>query len=163
MEVNKHMLETYMSLDREDIAAFDTPTLHDALQSLAGKCLELQAEIDRLRAYKADVEETARVAAEEDCDGERHCTCVPLLRLTVKEQHAEIDRLRKCCDEIEADREYNFRLVSERDAEIEQLRGLINDSAFHVSPCSVCGEDVLCVPEGGAMCRTCAARMADGQ
>lgn len=57
-------------------------------------CKRAKAEIDRLRAYKFDVEEAARVAAEEDCGGERHCTCVPLLRSTVKKQQAEIERLR---------------------------------------------------------------------
>ena len=62
---------------------YNTPTVRDA-----------KAEIARLRAYKSDVEEAARVAAEEDCGGERHCTCVPLLRWQCKEQQAEIERRR---------------------------------------------------------------------
>ena len=31
------------------------------------------------------------------------------------------------------------------------------------APCSLCGEDVRTVPEGGALCETCAAQMAEEQ
>jgi hypothetical protein len=48
---------------------------------------EQQAEIERLREELADWREAAETAAGETCGDEKHCTCVPLLRM-------EIERLR---------------------------------------------------------------------
>ncbi len=44
-----------------------------------------QAEIKQLQAWKDDIEDSMKSAADETCDaGERHCTCVPLLRVEIK-------------------------------------------------------------------------------
>ena len=48
---------------------------------------ELQAEVERLREWKADILEATRVVMEEDCDGENHCMCVPLLKSAVTAWH----------------------------------------------------------------------------
>ena len=55
-------------------------------------------EIKRLQAWKADVEDSMKIAAGETCDmSERHCTCVPLLRVEIKRLQKENSEL---CAEI---------------------------------------------------------------
>lgn len=51
---------------------------------------ELEAEVKRLQDWKADVEDSTRMAMDEECIlNERHCTCVPLLRDEVKRLRGE--------------------------------------------------------------------------
>ena len=45
------------------------------------------------------------------------------------------------------------RIVAELD-----LHRAIERSGFAVSPCRVCGELVVCIPDGLAMCRHCAEK-----
>ncbi len=46
-------------------------------------------EIRGLRAWKIDMEESMKTAADDSCDmNERHCTCVPLLRAEIKRLQA---------------------------------------------------------------------------
>lgn len=59
------------------------------------KIAELSAELE-------DWREAARRAAEESCHGERHCTCVPLLRGTIAQQAAQIAALREALREVHA-------------------------------------------------------------
>lgn len=53
-------------------------------------CGELRAELEKMQAELADWKEAARIAAEEPCEDERHCTCVPLLRTTVTQRDAQL-------------------------------------------------------------------------
>ncbi len=42
--------------------------------------------------------------------------------------------------------------------EIDRLRACIERSGLDVSPCMICGEPVVCVPDGVPMCEECAAK-----
>jgi len=49
-----------------------------------GQLKGLEAENDRLKRWKKDVEDSTRAAMDESCDDiEDHCTCVPLLRAEI--------------------------------------------------------------------------------
>lgn len=50
----------------------------------------LERERDELREYKADIENATLGALDETCGNERHCACVPLLRVEVKRLLAEL-------------------------------------------------------------------------
>jgi hypothetical protein len=71
-------------------------------------CVEMQApiscrqaialieEVERLKSWKDEVNEAARATMEEACfEDEKHCTCVPLLKMKCKGLKAEVERLRK--------------------------------------------------------------------
>lgn len=40
--------------------------------------------------------------------------------------------------------------------ELESLRGMIERSGFDISDCGVCGDPVVCIPDGMPMCEACA-------
>lgn len=47
------------------------------------------------------------------------------------------------------------KLLADRDRKIKQLQSAIDRSGFDVSPCTVCGYPVVCLPDGLPMCETC--------
>lgn len=54
----------------------------------------LKARVEELEAYKADIENACKMAMDEKCSlDQKHCTCVPLLRLKVRELDAHIEKL----------------------------------------------------------------------
>ena len=76
--------------------------------------IDMQAEVERLREWKADVMESTRIVMEEDCSGELHCTCVPLLRAEVERYkrywtspQKVFDKNKKLQAEVEAWQEYS--------------------------------------------------------
>lgn len=74
----------FLELSEEEIIELIRPALDAATA-------ELRAEVERLRDYKADVENATKLAMSEECTAdEQHCTCVPLLR-------AEVKRLQALC------------------------------------------------------------------
>lgn len=44
-----------------------------------------------------------------------------------------------------------------------EIENALHRSNFDIAPCSVCGEPVVCLPEGGALCNECADTMEDDQ
>lgn len=51
--------------------------------------------------------------------------------------------------------------IDELEKEIERLKALIEAAALIISPCLKCGAQVLCWPDGLALCRKCAAAGVD--
>jgi hypothetical protein len=45
-----------------------------------------------------------------------------------------------------------------RGEDIKKLQKMIDRSGFDVSPCQICNEDVVCIPDGLPMCESCAQK-----
>ena len=63
----------------------------------------------------------------------------------------EIDKLSDIIDELR----------DEKASMQTEFHQMIERGGLDISPCMNCGESVVCVPEGLALCRTCAAKGGD--
>lgn len=55
------------------------------------------------------------------------------------------------------------RTSERRGRERDALRAAIDRSGFDLSPCGVCGEPVVCIPDGLPMCEPCARKESNEQ
>ena len=55
------------------------------------------------------------------------------------------------------------RVLRTMSTKIGDINRAIDRGGFDLSPCSLCGEDVVCLPEGGSLCKYCAAKLAEEQ
>ena len=49
-----------------------------------------------------------------------------------------------------------LRRAQAAEAEVERLRDAITAGGFDLSPCRMCGRTIVCVPDGLALCESCA-------
>lgn len=89
-EPERYMVSVEDALHDLDLADAGIAELQIRAQVAERACGELRAELEKMQAELADWKEAARIAAEEPCEDERHCTCVPLLRTTIAQQTAFI-------------------------------------------------------------------------
>ena len=69
----------------------------------------------------------------------------------IKRDAEEIEKLNSIIDEL-------------RDEKANMQTGfyqMVERGGFDISPCRNCGESLVCIPEGLALCRTCAAKGGD--
>ena len=55
------------------------------------------------------------------------------------------------------------RIARLADEQVNDLYRLVRKSGLDVSVCSLCGDVIICLPEGGGLCVTCANEMAKSQ
>ena len=67
---------------------------------------------------------------------------------SIKQDAEEIDKLSDIIDELR-DEKANMQT---------KFHQMIERGGFDLSPCIDCGESVVCVPEGLALCKTCAEK-----
>lgn len=94
----------------------ESATLETYNSYACGYLQEAADEIERMRDKMQQYDDAAAISASEECtNGEKHCTCVPLLRVTVANQKAEIERLQKF--------EEQFRALAKRVEQFEDGEG----------------------------------------
>lgn len=68
----------------------------------------------------------------------------------------------RTADALGKEFERNKKLVAELEAKQAEydkmLNDLLDDSGMDLSPCRTCGETVICIPDGLALCKACAEK-----
>ena len=83
--------------------------------------MHLRGLVEELEAYKADIENSTKMALDESCTAdEKHCTCVPLLRKRVAELEAVVERIRDQVNDNDLDPYPYQRLLEIRDILAQQ-------------------------------------------
>ena len=88
-------------------------------------------------------------------------TAIDYFKSLTKRLNHILERLDGFDESIKSYAEETKKLRDEKANMQTEFHEMIERGGFDISPCMNCGESVVCVPEGLALCRTCAAKGGD--
>ena len=101
----------------DKLASFKWDGSLDQADQFSKLIIELLTRYADLQAYKADIENAIK-GAMDDNPNEKHCSCVPLFKVKIKQLEAELEQTTKCFDSFKEHHKSSHLYIIDLQAEI---------------------------------------------